>query len=117
MARDPILWEDPLKFDPERFSSDKQQSHPYIYVPFSAGPRYLNLLCSVFTFLSKFHFLFFRNCIGQKFAMLEMKITIAKALKHFEMSVVPGFNPIIISELILRPENGIWLQLKERKAV
>ncbi|CAG9805216.1 unnamed protein product [Chironomus riparius] len=96
MSRDPTLWEDPLKFDPERFSSDKQQSHPYIYVPFSAGPR---------------------NCIGQKFAMLEMKITVAKALKHFEMSVVPGFNPIVMSELILRPENGIRLQLKERKAV
>jgi len=44
MARDPTLWDDPLKFDPERFASDKQQSHPYIYVPFSAGPRYLNSL-------------------------------------------------------------------------
>jgi len=40
MARDPTLWDDPLKFDPERFSSDKQLSHPYLYTPFSAGPRY-----------------------------------------------------------------------------
>ena len=39
MARDPTLWEDPLKFDPERFASDKQLSHPYLYTPFSAGPR------------------------------------------------------------------------------
>ncbi|CAG9805217.1 unnamed protein product [Chironomus riparius] len=94
MARDPTLWEDPLKFDPERFSSNKQQSHPYLYTPFSAGPR---------------------NCVGQKFAMLEMKTTVSKVLRHFELSVMPGFEPVAISELILRPENGIWLQLKERK--
>ena len=49
--------------------------------------------------------------------MLEMKTTVSKVLRHFELSVMPGFEPVAISELILRPENGIWLQLKERKAV
>lgn len=41
MGRDPNLWDDPLSFDPERFSSDKQLSHPYLFTPFSAGPRFV----------------------------------------------------------------------------
>lgn len=64
-----------------------------------------------------FPILFSRNCIGQKFAMLEMKTTVSKVLRHFELSVMPGFEPTAISELILRPETGIWLQLKERTTV
>lgn len=48
--------------------------------------------------------------------MLEMKSTISKVLRNFELSVVPNFEPVIISELILRPENGIWLQLKKINA-
>lgn len=56
-----------------------------------------------------------RNCIGQKFAMLEMKSTVSKVLRNFELSVTPGYVPIEIAELILRPENGISLILKERK--
>ena len=41
MARNPAFWKDPLKFMPERFESKDSQYHPYLNVPFSAGPRYL----------------------------------------------------------------------------
>lgn len=47
--------------------------------------------------------------------MLEMKSTLAKTLKRFELSVAPGYEPILIAELILRPENGVKLILKDRK--
>lgn len=56
-----------------------------------------------------------RNCIGQKFAMLEMKSTIAKTLRHFEISLAPGYEPVLIATLILLPENGVQVKLKERK--
>ncbi|CRK92923.1 CLUMA_CG006516, isoform A [Clunio marinus] len=72
MGRDETLWKDPLKFDPERFSIENLNAHPYAHVPFSAGPR---------------------NCIGQKFAMLEMKSAISKTLRNFEFSVAPGYEP------------------------
>jgi cytochrome P450 family 4 len=94
MARNENLWKNPLKFDPERFRADNLKMNPYTHVPFSAGPR---------------------NCIGQKFAMLEMKSTISKTLRNFELTLAPGYEPILVAELILRPENGIQLVLKHRK--
>ncbi|ELT98568.1 hypothetical protein CAPTEDRAFT_130691 [Capitella teleta] len=59
----PDVWKKPMEFIPERFSSentDKMGSHAF--VPFSAGPR---------------------NCIGQNFAMHEMKVILARVIRRF----------------------------------
>ncbi|XP_065165934.1 cytochrome P450 4C1-like [Atheta coriaria] len=57
------IYPEPDKFIPERFTVENSKDrHPYAYLPFSAGSR---------------------NCIGQKYAMLNMKCKLAAIVKSF----------------------------------
>ncbi|XP_050501561.1 cytochrome P450 4C1-like isoform X2 [Diabrotica virgifera virgifera] len=84
---------EPLKFIPERFE-DAKLTNPYVYTPFSAGPR---------------------NCIGQKFAILEVKSTLSKILRNFElMPATPVHELQLAPQTILVSKNGIRISIKER---
>lgn len=115
MGRSEKLWKNAEQFIPERFDVDNNKYHPYAHVPFSAGPRNcIGEKRNQLIHFESFYFLFF-SISGQKFAILEMKSTISKVLRNLELSVAPNYEPILIAELILRPENGVILIPSERK--
>ncbi|CAH1788897.1 unnamed protein product [Owenia fusiformis] len=87
----PAVWEDPETYDPERFNLDTAEKRPpHAFIPFSAGPR---------------------NCIGQHFAMSEMKICAGNVLRNFKLEV-DNTKPVVpVPELILRSKGGLWLNI------
>uniref|UniRef100_A0A8R1HSF2 Cytochrome P450 n=1 Tax=Caenorhabditis japonica TaxID=281687 RepID=A0A8R1HSF2_CAEJA len=95
-ARDPREFERPEEFFPDHFDAERvARRNPYAYVPFSAGPR---------------------NCIGQKFAILEEKTVLSWIFRRFEVKSVerwPEGRPV--PELILRPYDGVKMILKNRR--
>ncbi|XP_051026826.1 cytochrome P450 4F1 isoform X1 [Acomys russatus] len=87
----PSVWPDPEVYNPFRFDPENiKDRSPLAFIPFSAGPR---------------------NCIGQTFAMTEMKVVLALTLLRFRI-LPDDKEPRRKPELILRAEGGLWLRVE-----
>lgn len=55
--------------------------------------------------------------LGQRFAQMEEKTILATILRNFWVETTQKFEELgPVAELILRPNKGIWIQLKRRHA-
>ena len=86
--RDPRNFEDPLRFDPDRFLPDREarlQRFAY-FLPFGGGKRI---------------------CIGNQFALMEGQIILSTIARHIAIELVSRKPPQLMPVLTLRPKNGI----------
>lgn len=98
--RNEEFFKDAERFWPERFLEERSMDikNPFAYIPFSAGPR---------------------NCIGQKFAVYEIKSIISKILRNFDVRLTEDSerSPDISTELVLRPASAIKFYFKRRTGI
>jgi cytochrome P450 family 9 len=95
---DPKYFPEPEKFIPERFSEEnKSKIDPDTYLPFGIGPR---------------------NCIGCRFALMEVKTLFYYLLRNFSLEVTAKTQiPLKLAKnpMGLKSEKGWWIGLKARE--
>jgi cytochrome P450 len=65
--REPKLWPEPERFDPDRFNPEAAEARPkQAYIPFAAGPRV---------------------CLGNNFALLEMVYAMSMAAGRYRLEM------------------------------
>ena len=88
------LWEEPLRFDPERMAPERESRYPrYAYLPFGGGPRI---------------------CIGAGFAMQEAILIVATIAEAFRLALAPGYVAEPLGLITLRPKGGLPMRLLRR---
>ncbi|CAL8086043.1 unnamed protein product [Orchesella dallaii] len=96
---DSRYYDNPEKFEPENFLPEKKaQRHPYAFAAFGHGPR---------------------NCIGMRFALIEVKTAIAELVYNFKFQ--PSSRTQIPAKFgnaaTLKPINGMVLNITPRRDV
>lgn len=91
--RHPRYWDDPERFEPERFTAEREAARPrYAWFPFGGGPR---------------------ACIGQHFSMLEAVLAVAVLLRSYELEAVDTDIPLT-QKMALRADGPVRCRLTAR---
>jgi len=89
MHRDPRWFNDPERFDPDRWADGLAKRLPrFVYFPFGGGPRI---------------------CIGNSFASMEAALVLATLAQRGRFTLLPGAPIRPAPAITLKPERGIMV--------
>jgi cytochrome P450 len=90
----PDVWEEPERFDPERFAPGRRETIPKgAYIPFGGGSR---------------------TCIGMRFGQLEVRTIATLLLSRFQLELPLGFEMTIRQMPTISPREGLPMTVRER---
>ncbi|XP_011211871.2 cytochrome P450 4d1 [Bactrocera dorsalis] len=98
-GRQSEVFAEPNAFKPERFETvaceNNSKLNPYIFTSFSAGPR---------------------SCVGQKYAILQMKVSIVNILLSFDLTFVGDatYELKLSNELTMRTKDPLMFTIRAR---
>lgn len=94
VQRDPRVWPDPERFDPDRFIRGQTKNRAHAYKPFGTGQR---------------------ACIGRQFALHEAVLALALILHRYDLTPHDGYRLKISESITLKPR-GFRLAPNKRDA-
>jgi len=94
LHRNPDIYPDPDRFDPERFRETNLGKRPWSFIPFAEGLRY---------------------CIGKNFAMLQVKTVLVHILQKFKVtSLTKRENIVMCWNVVSCPAEPIYIHFERR---
>jgi len=95
LHHDPRFFENPEKFDPDRWTKEMRTMLPrFAYFPFGGGPR---------------------SCVGEPFAWMEGVLIISRMAQRWNVSLAQKNKVEMLPRITLRPKNGIKMKVTKRK--
>ena len=94
--RHPAAWDEPERFDPDRFLPERGATRPkFAYFPFLGGPH---------------------QCVGNDFALMEAAIILSMVLQRYRLRMPPGTVVEPEQTLTLRPRGGMRMTAERAPA-
>jgi cytochrome P450 len=89
------FWSEPERFDPERWLPERgEPRNAFAYLPFGLGGR---------------------RCVGEDFALLEIRAVLARTLQRFRVELEPQ-HPVVPKPLLtMKPAHGVRIRIAPRR--
>jgi len=92
--RSPRWWDDPERFDPERWTRERRADRPrFAHFPFGGGPR---------------------HCIGKQFSLLEAKLIVAVVGREYSLEYARDEPFDLRGSLTMHPVDGMPMRVCKR---
>lgn len=92
MHRAKIFWSESEKFNPNRFETENQIGLSKYYLPFGLGKR---------------------TCIGKRFAILQLSISLSAIIPKFNFELCRSDDPVFVPGVLLESKQPIYMKVKK----